>query len=102
MQAMRTLNSRLFFVGLQLADLLTTLACFHYGLVEINPLNAHLIASFGILTGLIISKVLACAVMLRIKKLIWVGNVAYLLIVIWNSFLAGVGAITAIANGYPL
>lgn len=95
---MKTLNSKLIFVALQIADVLTTLACFHYGLVEVNPLNAHLIATFGMLGGLVISKLLACAVVLRVKKLVWVGNVAYSLVVLWNSFLMTVGALASLAK----
>jgi len=84
---MKTLNSKLIFFGLQLLDLLTTLACFHYGLIEMNPLTAHMIAFFGVLAGLIISKVLACLAIMPIKKLVWVGNLAYIVVVGWNVFL---------------
>ena len=87
---MKTLNSKLLFALLQLADLLTTLACFHFGLTEMSPITAHLIVVFGLIGGLIASKLLACAAVLPMKKLVWVGNVSYALIVIWNSFLAAV------------
>ena len=87
---MKTLNSKLLFAALQLADLLLTLACFHFGLTEVNPVTLHLIVVFGLIGGLIVSKLLACAAVLPMKKLVWVGNVAYFLIVAWNTFLAAV------------
>jgi hypothetical protein len=87
---MKTLNSKLLFAALQVADLLLTLACFHSGLIEMNPVTGRLILTFGILGGLIISKLLACAAVLPMKKLVWVGNVAYFFIVAWNCFLAAV------------
>ena len=85
---MKTLNSKLLFVALQIADLLLTLACFHSGLIEMSPVTARLILVFGILGGLIVSKLLACACIIPLKKLVWLGNVSYGIIVIWNLFLA--------------
>jgi hypothetical protein len=84
---MKTINSKLLFGALQIADLLTTLACFRFGLVEMSPITAHLILAFGALGGLIISKLLACAAVLPMKKLVWVGNVCYFMVVLWNTFL---------------
>lgn len=95
---MRTLNSKVLFGGLQLADLITTLACFHYGLTEMNPVNVRLIAVFGLVGGLIVSKGLACMVVIPVKKSVWIGNVAYIAIVAWNSFLAVVGALATLAK----
>jgi hypothetical protein len=84
---MKTINSKLLFSALQLADLLTTLACFRYGLVEMNTITAHLMLVFGVVGGLVVSKLLACAAVLPMKKLVWVGNVSYSIIVLWNTFL---------------
>ena len=87
---MKTLNSKMIFFGLQVADLLTTLVCFKVGLTEMGPVTARLILAFGVLGGLLISKVLACLAVLPLKKLVWLGNVLYGLIVAWNLLLAGI------------
>ena len=94
---MKTLNSKLIFAALQIADILTTLACFHYGFFEGNPLTFHLIAVFGVVAGLVISKLLCCAVLFSclrwlpsMRKLVWIGNVSYLLVVGWNLFIVSV------------
>lgn len=87
---MKTLNSKLIFAALQILDLVTTVACIHYGFPEGNPLTLHLIAAFGLILGLVISKLLACAAMFPMKKLVWVGNAAYMFIVSWNLFIIGV------------
>ncbi len=48
---MKLLNARFSFAVLQFLDLLTTLAAFHVGAFEVNPLVAHLIALCGRVGG---------------------------------------------------
>ena len=81
---MKLLRGRPTFVILQLLDLLTTLAAFHAGAVEINPVVAKLTAYFGPIGGVLCSKLLAVLLALRLRRLLWVANVFYTGIVIWN------------------
>ena|SRR5436190_23076943 len=76
--------SRWTFVGLQVLDLLTTLAAFRVGAVEVNPVVAHLTVLFGRVRGVLISKVIAVAIAMGVRKLIWVVNVFYTVIILWN------------------
>jgi hypothetical protein len=80
----RTVNSRWTFVVLQVLDLTTTLIAFHLGAMEANPLVAHFTATFGWLRGLIVSKLIAIAIAMGVKRLIWVVNVFYTSIIFWN------------------
>lgn len=77
-------NSRWTFVVLQVLDLTSTLIAFHLGAVEANPLVAHFTATFGWLRGLVISKLVAIAIAMGVKRLIWVVNVFYTFIIVWN------------------
>lgn len=76
--------SRWTFVGLQVLDLVTTLLAFRAGGVEVNPLVAHLTVAFGRIRGVLISKVIAVAIAMGVKKLIWVVNLFYTVIICWN------------------
>ena len=76
--------SRWTFVGLQVLDLLTTLAAFRVGAVEVNPLVAHLTVLFGRVRGVLISKVIAVAIAMGVRKLIWLVNVFYTVVILWN------------------
>ena len=58
---------------------------FRMGGYEINPLVAHLTVIFGRFRGVLISKVIAVAIAMGVRKLIWVVNVFYGLIILWNS-----------------
>jgi hypothetical protein len=80
----RTVRSRWTFVGLQLLDLLTTLAAFHAGAFEVNPLVACLTVHFGRLGGVLMSKVIAVAIAMGVRKLVWVVNLFYAGVVGWN------------------
>lgn len=80
----RVLRSRWTFAALQVLDLLTTLVAFRVGAFEVNPLVAHLTFHFGRLRGVLISKVIAVAIAMRVRRLIWVVNLFYTLIVCWN------------------
>ena len=77
-------RSRWTFVALQVLDLLTTLAAFHAGAFEVNPLVARLTVEFGRVGGLIISKLIAALIALGVKRLVWVINLFYTGIVCWN------------------
>lgn len=78
--------SRWTFIGLQVLDLLTTLLAFRAGAVEVNPLVAHLTVLFGRVGGVVMSKVIAVAIAMGVKKLIWVVNLIYTVVICWNIF----------------
>ena len=87
------MNSRWTFVGLQGLDLLTTMMAFRMGAYEVNPLVAHLTVEFGRFRGVLISKVIAVAIAMGVRKLIWIVNIFYAGIILWNSInLLGVPA----------
>ena len=78
------MRSRWTFAGLQVLDLLTTLAAFHFGAFEANPMVAHLTLQFGRVRGVLISKLIAVAIAMGVRRLVWVVNLFYTLIVCWN------------------
>jgi len=80
----RVLRSRWTFAALQVLDLLTTLAAFHGGAFEVNPLVAHLTVQFGRFRGVLISKLIAVAIAMGVRRLIWVVNLFYAVVVGWN------------------
>ena len=80
----RVVRSRWTFAALQVLDLLTTFAAFHVGAFEVNPLVAHLTAQFGRLRGVLISKLIAVIIAMGVKKRLWIVNLFYALIVLWN------------------
>ncbi len=82
------LRSRWTFAALQVLDLLTTLAAFHGGAFEVNPLVAHLTVQFGRFRGVLISKLIAVAIAMGVKRLVWIVNLFYALIVGWNIVVA--------------
>jgi len=80
----RAARSRWTFVVLQLLDLLTTLAAFHVGAYEVNPLVAQLALRFGRLRGVLISKLIAVVIAMGVRRLVWVVNLFYVGVVGWN------------------
>jgi Domain of unknown function (DUF5658) len=80
----KLLRSRWTFGTLQVLDLLTTLAAFHAGAFEVNPLVARLTLQFGRFGGVLLSKVIAVGIALGIKRLVWVVNLFYVGVVCWN------------------
>ena len=78
-------RSRWTFATLQVLDLLTTLAAFRMGALEVNPLVAHLTLYFGRLGGVLLSKIAAVAIAMGVKRLVWVVNLFYLAVVCWNG-----------------
>ena len=78
------LRSRWTFVALQLLDLLTTMAAFHVGAFEVNPLVAELTLHFGRFGGVLLSKLITVFIAMGVKRLVWVVNLFYLVIVFWN------------------
>lgn len=80
----RIYGSRWTFAALQALDLLTTLAAFRAGAFEVNPLVAHLTVVFGRFGGVLLGKVIAVLIALRVKRLLWVVNVFYTFVVLWN------------------
>ena len=80
----RILRSRWTFVGLQVLDLLTTLYAFHAGALEVNPFVAHLTMLFGRFRGVLVSKLIAVAIAMGVRRLLWVVNLIYIGIVGWN------------------
>ncbi len=83
-------RSRWTFAGLQVLDLLTTLAAFHFGAFEVNPLVAQLTLHFGRFRGVLISKFIAVLIALGVKRLVWVINLFYTAVVCWNLFMLAV------------
>lgn len=81
----KLVNSRWTFVALQGFDLVTTLVAFRMGALEANPLVAHLVAMFGGFRGVVISKLMAIAIAMGVKRLIWVVNIFYAVIIFWNA-----------------
>ncbi len=81
----KIVNSRWTFVGLQALDLVTTMVAFRMGAYEVNPLVAHLTVVFGRFRGVLISKLIAIGIAMGVRKLIWVVNIFYMAIILWNS-----------------
>jgi hypothetical protein len=81
---MKLVHSKWTFLGLQVMDVLTTLAAFHAGAYEVNPLVAHLTHEFGAVRGLIWSKAIAMVIVLPVRRLVWVANLFYAGVVLWN------------------
>jgi hypothetical protein len=77
-------RSRWTFGALQVLDLLTTLAAFHLGAFEVNPLVARLTLQFGRFGGVFMSKLISVVIALGVKRLVWVVNLFYVGVVCWN------------------
>ena len=58
---------------------------FRMGAYEVNPLVAHLTVEFGRFRGVLISKVIAVAIAMGVRRLIWIVNIFYAGIILWNS-----------------
>ena len=82
----KIVHSRWTFVALQLLDILTTLAAFHAGGFEANPLVARFTREFGVTRGLIGEKVVALVIALGVRRRMWVVNLFYGAVVIWNVY----------------
>src|SRR6266704_4138313 len=91
----RFLRSRWTFVGLQVLDLLTTLYAFRTGALEVNPLVAHLTTMFGYFRGVLISKLIAVAIAMGVRKRLWIVNLLYIGIVVWNLIMIFGGVLHA-------
>jgi hypothetical protein len=89
------LRSRWTFVGLQVLDLLTTLYAFRSGALEVNPLVAHLTTLFGRFPGVLISKVIAVVIAMGVRKRLWIINLLYIGIVVWNLLMIFGGVLHA-------
>lgn len=80
----RFFRSRWTFFALQALDILTTLAAFHVGAFEVNPLVAHLTLQFGRFRGVLISKLIAVLIAMGVRRLVWVVNLFYTAVICWN------------------
>ncbi len=80
----RLLKSRSAFIGLQVLDLATTLIAFHMGAFEMNPLVARFASSLGPIGGVLCSKTIACLIVLRVRRLVWIANLFYTGVIFWN------------------
>ena len=67
-------------------DILTTLAAFRVGAYEVNPLVACFTHELGPVGGLILSKLIALLIVMGVRRLVWVANVFYTGVVIWNIY----------------
>jgi hypothetical protein len=81
---LKILNARWTFAILQVLDLLTTLAAFHVGASEVNPIVAHLTVIFGRFNGVVISKIIALLLALGVRKRLWIVNLFYVGVIYWN------------------
>lgn len=79
-------QSKWTFVVLQILDILTTLAAFHFGAFEANPLVARLTREFGVTGGLIVGKVMAVLIVLGVRRRVWIVNLFYGAVVVWNIY----------------
>lgn len=79
-------QSKWTFVVLQILDILTTLAAFHYGAFEANPVVARLTREFGVTGGLIAGKVMALLIVLGVRRRVWIVNLFYGAVVLWNIY----------------
>src|ERR1700747_134253 len=80
----RILQSRWTFAALQVLDLLTTLVAFQAGAFEVNPFVTHLTVQFGRFRGVLISKLIAIAIAMGVRRLVWVVNIFHTAVVGWN------------------
>jgi hypothetical protein len=80
----QTFRSRWTFAALQALDLLSTLAAFQAGALEVNPLVANLTLHFGRFGGVLLSKMAAVAIAMGVRRLVWVVNIFYAGVVCWN------------------
>ena len=71
---------------LQIMDILTTLAAFHVGGFEANPLVARFTRELGATRGLIFAKVIALLIALGVRRRVWLVNVFYVGVVVWNLY----------------
>jgi uncharacterized membrane protein len=78
-------NTHWTFVALQGLDLLTTMIAFRMGAYEVNPLVAHLTLTFGRFPGVLISKLIAIGIAMGVRKRLWIINIFYAVIILWNS-----------------
>jgi len=83
-EATRLLRSRYTFFVLQVLDLATTLVAFHIGALEMNPLVARLASFLGPVGGVLCSKAIACLIVLRVRRLVWIANLVYTAVICWN------------------
>ena len=79
-------RSRITFIVLQLLDLLTTMAAFHVGAYEVNPLVARFTVAYGPLRGVLYSKIIAVLIAMGVRRRLWIVNVFYTGIICWNVF----------------
>lgn len=80
------LHSKWTFLTLQAMDILTTLAAFRVGAFEFNPLVARFTHELGPVAGLIVSKVITLLIVLGVRRLVWVANLVYSGVVLWNIY----------------
>ena len=80
------LDAKSSFIVLQALDLITTLAAFHFGAFEVNPLVGRLTTLFGSAGGVFFSKLIAVLIVLRVRKLMWFANLFYVGVVCGNTF----------------
>jgi hypothetical protein len=75
------------FIGLQCLDLLSTLAVFSHGGIELNPVVSSLMPWTGKVAAVIASKALLVSlvvVLSRRKRILFFANILYAAVVVWN------------------
>ena len=58
---------------------------FRMGAYEVNPLVAHLTLTFGRFRVVLISKLIAIGIAMGVRKRLWIINIFYVVIILWNS-----------------
>jgi hypothetical protein len=81
---LKILNARSTFALLQVLDVCTTLAAFHVGAFEVNPIVAHLTVLLGRFNGVVLSKVIALLLALGVRRRLWIVNLFYIGVIGWN------------------
>ena len=77
----------IFFMMLQCLDLITTLAAFSHGGIELNPIVSHMMPWTGRVAAVVASKAILVSLvglLGRRQRILYIGNILYTAIVTWN------------------
>ena len=77
------------FLTLQFLDLVTTLAVFAHGGVELNPIVRSILPHVSPTGGVVASKTLVSAIAFPLsnrRRVLIAGDIIYSLVVLWNLF----------------
>lgn len=77
----------IFFMALQCLDLITTLAAFSHGGIELNPIVSHMMPWTGRVAAVVASKAVLISLVWflgRRQRVLYIGNILYTAVVTWN------------------